>query len=766
MAALVQEEIHKAMLLMIDDAHPGSSLHSDNASLTKGTVGTQSPCHSNLDEAVMISSQSAQRVNETSIHVDLIPQLTAGKPSSPTLRNQTVEIGTHESEPATNLVNIGGVEDDNFHSASPMIAHITQYEPSSSKELATMDQIVEAEPAACKDPLGESICTFQNLMSDAKSCSATTAIQRQETSVANVLPSSNICASTDPPELVSAVIIPTTAIIIPNNAAHQVQSHHVQTEKSNMPSEDSSIMKFVVTDGQADSASLVPVTSPINVSGHGNPGDEPENIVFIDPKSTKSSSEIDVSDAQKATKNHSFSHNPASDVVQLQHTEKMTLEDDIQNQSNDHLLNLDVRKNDIQSTKDIESSDTDSTSKDVPNISSPPLSIQIIDHSKLPDDMPKVSTIPSDINLQIGQTSPKESSGMQDSDQKILDKCVEMILCMTPNPAPANDNNKSLSLAINEVLSENLEQTLALAEIQTQCTAGDIESSSCQSTQEEVANVAEMDITEKKQDESQEHPSDNSVPEVSSERTEDDDISKVGKQDSDCHTSHLTPRHSFRDYEIVHIAEEPSCPKTIDCGTKIRIGPASVTERELVQCLMPKGKMCKNMMWLLSVALMYDWGSKTKLILDQTIILFLLTLSDNHWILAIINLTQNTIEIYDSNLEVKEGEDPHKVMLENMASNLQKSLNDCLQKSAFAFTDFPKKYCYAGKQTNNDDCGFWVIKVLLCHNGKELIGNYKWAMDVFRKEICYILVYHRFNDLNPRRPEIKKIASAVKTTTD
>ncbi|XP_037404808.1 uncharacterized protein LOC119267521 [Triticum dicoccoides] len=494
--------------------------------------------------------------------------------------------------------------------------------------------------------------------------------------------------------------------------------------------------------------------------------------------------------------------------------------------------------------------------------------------------MPKPSTQPSGITLQIGQTSPKESSAMQDSDKKLLDKCVKMILGMTTNPPPANDNNQSLSHAINEVLTETLEQTLALAEIETQCTTGDIESSSCQSTQQEVANVAQNDLTGQKEEESQDHPSNNSVAEVSSERTEDDDISKVGKKDSNSHTSHLTPRHNFRDIEIVHIAEEPSSPKTIDCkhisklaeplpdgecfdyagsinpsmkmrkqryqkkdeitegiseivkkkqypmkklnnlyntlvasskfrglrrtrrhedndtgGTKIRIGPASATERELVQCLMPKGKMCKNMMWLLSVALMYDWGSKTKVILDQTIItellknpkkcnhlylckklsklalqnveqIFLPTLYDYHWILAVINLMENTIEIYDSNLEVKEGEDPHKVILENMANNRQKALNDYLQKSAFAFMDFPRKCSYAGKQTNNDDCGFWVIKVLLCHNGKELIGNYKWAMDVFRKEICYILVYHRFNDLNPRRPEIKKISSSMKTTTD
>ncbi|EMS52503.1 hypothetical protein TRIUR3_07092 [Triticum urartu] len=262
---------------------------------------------------------------------------------------------------------------------------------------------------------------------------------------------------------------------------------------------------------------------------------------------------------------------------------------------------------------------------------------------------------------------------------------------------------------------------------------------------------------------------------TSSERTEDDDISKVGKEDSNSHTSHLAPRHNFRDIEIVHIAEEPSSPKTIDCkhisklaeplpdgecfdyagsinpsmkmrkqryqkkdeitegiseivkkkqypmkklnnlyntlvasskfrglrrtrrhedndtgGTKIRIGPASTTERELVQCLMPKGKMCKNMMWLLSVALMYDWGSKTKVILDQTII------------------------------------------------------TELLKK--------PKKcnHPYLCKK----------LSKLALQNVEQ------WAMDVFRKEICSVLVYHRFNDLNPRRPEIKKISSSMKTTTD
>lgn len=156
----------------------------------------------------------------------------------------------------------------------------------------------------------------------------------------------------------------------------------------------------------------------------------------------------------------------------------------------------------------------------------------------------------------------------------------------------------------------------------------------------------------------------------------------------------------------------------------------------------------------------------SKLSLENLEQLYLPTLFDNHWILVVINFTQNTIEIYDSNKKVKEGEDPHKVILDNMCTNLQEALTAILNQSAINFIHFPRKYCYAGKQTNNDDCGFWVIKVLLCHNGKGLVGNYKWEMDVFRKEICYILVYHRFNDLNPRRPAIQKIASSVQTIVE
>ncbi|XP_048562463.1 uncharacterized protein LOC125543231 isoform X3 [Triticum urartu] len=607
MAALVQEEIHKAMLPMNDDARAGSSLHNDDPTLTKGSIGTESPCHSNLDEVVLLSAKSAQCGHQTSTHVDAIPQLTAGTPSSPTFMNEIVQIGTHESPPATNLVNKENVKLDNFHPASSFVGQITQYEPSSSKEIIPTDQIVQAEPAACKDPFMERQET----------------IERQDTFVANVLPASNICAVPHQPDLVPAVIIPTSSFILPNKDGDQVHSHIVEAEKNNIPSEDSSMLKIVGTDVQADTASVVPVSTNITGPGQGYPGDQPESNVFvvehakhdsiinvlhevrntvttpttvdvipdtdfIAPKSTESASEILVADAHKATNMDSLAHNAASDVIQLQHTDKTTLEDEFQNQSNKQFGNLDVSKNEIESKKDIEIADSHATLKDVADISSPPLSIEIvgdvsimsvsqmtreydrmnvpgaatidttehiaastlhevsrpedtdkliqpqhivfetsvlpdhrsssldvlqIDHSNLLSSMPKPSTQPPGITLQIGQTSPKESSAMQDSDQKLLDKCVEMILGMTTNPPPANDNNQSLSHAINEVLSETLEQTLALAEIETQCTAGDIESSSCQSTQQEVANVAQNDLTGQKEEESQDHPSNNSVAE-------------------------------------------------------------------------------------------------------------------------------------------------------------------------------------------------------------------------------------------------------------
>lgn len=167
------------------------------------------------------------------------------------------------------------------------------------------------------------------------------------------------------------------------------------------------------------------------------------------------------------------------------------------------------------------------------------LTIIHIDHSNLPPALPKPTTKLSPLTLPIAKSSPMECQEMAQSDKEELDKCVEMILCMSSDmpsnidekqqsPAHGNDNNVALSHHIKEVLTENLEQTIALEKMQTQCTAGDEESSSSLSTQEVFADPAQIDITGQKQEESEDHPFDNSGGAVSSERTQDDDKSWPG----------------------------------------------------------------------------------------------------------------------------------------------------------------------------------------------------------------------------------------------
>ncbi|XP_048562466.1 uncharacterized protein LOC125543231 isoform X5 [Triticum urartu] len=664
MAALVQEEIHKAMLPMNDDARAGSSLHNDDPTLTKGSIGTESPCHSNLDEVVLLSAKSAQCGHQTSTHVDAIPQLTAGTPSSPTFMNEIVQIGTHESPPATNLVNKENVKLDNFHPASSFVGQITQYEPSSSKEIIPTDQIVQAEPAACKDPFMERQET----------------IERQDTFVANVLPASNICAVPHQPDLVPAVIIPTSSFILPNKDGDQVHSHIVEAEKNNIPSEDSSMLKIVGTDVQADTASVVPVSTNITGPGQGYPGDQPESNVFvvehakhdsiinvlhevrntvttpttvdvipdtdfIAPKSTESASEILVADAHKATNMDSLAHNAASDVIQLQHTDKTTLEDEFQNQSNKQFGNLDVSKNEIESKKDIEIADSHATLKDVADISSPPLSIEIVGDVSIMSvsqmtreydrmNVPGAATI--DTTEHIAASTLHEVSRPEDTDKLIQPQHIVFETSVLPD-------HRSSSLDVLQIDHSNLLSSMPKPSTQPpdgECFdyAGSINPSMkmrkqrYQKKDEITEGISE--IVKKKQ-----YP--------------------MKKLNNLYNT--LVASSKFRGLRRTRRHEDNDTG-----GTKIRIGPASTTERELVQCLMPKGKMCKNMMWLLSVALMYDWGSKTKVILDQTIItellkkpkkcnhpylckklsklalqnveqIFLPTLYDYHWILAVIN---------------------------------------------------------------------------------------------------------------------------------
>lgn len=55
-------------------------------------------------------------------------------------------------------------------------------------------------------------------------------------------------------------------------------------------------------------------------------------------------------------------------------------------------------------------------------------------------------------------------------------------------------------------------------------------------------------------------------------------------------------------------------------ATKIRIRGFHISEQEFVQSLVPNGVVGHNFMWVCCVAIMEDWGSRTKFILNQTIV--------------------------------------------------------------------------------------------------------------------------------------------------
>lgn len=60
--------------------------------------------------------------------------------------------------------------------------------------------------------------------------------------------------------------------------------------------------------------------------------------------------------------------------------------------------------------------------------------------------------------------------------------------------------------------------------------------------------------------------------------------------------------------------------QTLEHKTKIRICGAFITEEEFVHSLKPRGEVDLNFMWVCCVAIMHDWGSRTKVILDQGMI--------------------------------------------------------------------------------------------------------------------------------------------------
>jgi len=123
--------------------------------------------------------------------------------------------------------------------------------------------------------------------------------------------------------------------------------------------------------------------------------------------------------------------------------------------------------------------------------------------------------------------------------------------------------------------------------------------------------------------------------------------------------------------------------------TKIQIKGFHVTKGEFVDSLCSRGEVCQNLMGLCCVAIMCDWETRSKSILDQATIvelmkdgsvcdhmllacrftklriedvelIYLPILSGKHWILAVVDIVKEITEFYDSLLAVTHGAHPHK----------------------------------------------------------------------------------------------------------
>ncbi|KAM3371206.1 hypothetical protein ACQJBY_018534 [Aegilops geniculata] len=567
-AALVQQQIDKALFPMSDNAAAPSSHHNDDPVLNKGSIGTESPSHSNVDDTFLVSAKSAEFDHQTSSHVDATPQMTGCTTSSPRFMDATA---THESGLDSNMVFTEGGKDENFIPASSSVEEITQYDPSvplpsTGQDFTPTDHIVQYELDPSKDEFVQRICNSEYLQPQEHAPSA-------------------VCVNFTNNE-------PTPSIIT-KNAGQQVQSQPGETLRNSMSNqmsnENSSMMKIVGSEVQPDMSSVVPSNTNINGPANPNTVNQAEsNACALDHANQESSSIVLHEVPSQLTTEEIGSVIKETGIIPAPSTQPASQElvdtpsdipasDVIHKPLPEQLENLHLTKNVIESKNYMETAHTDATSKEVQIISSPPLSLEIAgdvsimsvsqmsrecdnmkvpenitihskehngaspvpqpivsksfaqpqastfgsdvsqkDHSYLPADIPKPSsepepislldnladnsnsvltllqihnsnlpaaqskptTEPSPITLPIAQSSPMECQEMAQSDKLDLDKCVEMILFMSSDmpsnmnenqetAAHGNENNLTLTHHINEVLTDNLEQSFALAEMQT-----------------------------------------------------------------------------------------------------------------------------------------------------------------------------------------------------------------------------------------------------------------------------------------------------------